>query len=95
MATHSSILACEIPWTGEPGGLQSMGLQKSQTLKDEPPRLVGNQYATGDHWRNNSIKNEETGPKPKTKTKTKHPVLDVTGDGSKVQWCKEQYCIGT
>ena len=75
--------------------MNSMKRQKDRTLKDEPPRLVGNQYATGDHWRNNSIKNEETGPKPKTKTKTKHPVVDVTGDGSKVQCCKEQYCIGT
>ena len=39
---------------------------------------------------NNSRKNEETEPKQK-----QHPVVDVTGDGSKVQCCKEQYCIGT
>ena len=51
---------------------------------------VGAQYATGDHWRNNSRKNEELEPKQK-----QHPVVDVTGDGSKVQCCKEQYCIGT
>ena len=47
-------------------------------------------YATGDHWRNNSRKNEETEPKQK-----QHPVVDVTRDGSKVWYCKEQYCIGT
>ena len=59
---------------------------KDGTLKDELPRLVGAQYATGDQRRNNSRKNEETEPKQK-----QHPVVDVTGDGSKVQWCKEQY----
>ena len=60
------------------------------TLKDELPRSVGGQYATGEEWRNNSRKNEETEPKQK-----QHTVVDVTGDGSKVQFCKEQYCIGT
>ena len=60
------------------------------TLEDELPRLVGVQYATGDQWRNNSRKNEETEPKQK-----QCPVVDVTGDGSKVQCCKEQHCIGT
>ena len=64
--------------------------QKDMTLKDELPRSVGGQYATGDQWRNNSRKNEETEPKQK-----EHPIVDVTGDGSKVQCCKEQYCIGT
>ena len=54
--------------------------QKDRTMKDEFLRLVGAQYATGDHWRNNSRKNEETEPKQK-----QHPVVDVTGDGSKVQ----------
>ena len=58
------------------------------TLKDELPRSVGAQYATGKQWRNNYRKNEETEPKQK-----QHPVVDVTGDGSKV-W-KEQYCLGT
>ena len=58
-------------------------------LKQELPRSVGAQYATGDQWRNKSRKNEETEPKQKP-----HPVLDVTGDGSKVRCCKEQYCIG-
>ena len=69
--------------------MNSMKRQKDRTLKDELPRLVGAQYATGEKWRNNSGKNEETGPKRK-----QHPVVDVTGDGSKVQCCKEQYCIG-
>ena len=51
---------------------------------------MGAQYATGDQWRNNSGKNEETEPKSK-----QHPVVYVTGEGSKVRCCKEQYCIGT
>ena len=59
------------------------------TLKDELPRLVGAQYATGDQWKNDSRKNEET----KTKQK-QHLAVDVTGDGSKVQCKKQQYCIG-
>ena len=54
------------------------------------PRSVGAQYATGDQWRNNSRKNEDTELKQK-----QHLVVDVTGDGSKVQCCKEQCCIGT
>ena len=66
------------------------GKKKDRTLKDELPRSVGAQYATGDQWRNNSRKNEETEPKQK-----QHQVVDVTGDRSKVQCCKEQYCIGT
>ena len=70
--------------------MNSMKKQKDRTLKDELPRLVGTQYATGDQWRNNSRKNEKTEPKQK-----QHPVVDVIGDGSKVQFCKEQYCIGT
>ena len=64
--------------------------QKERTLKDELPRSVGAQYATGDQWRNKSRKKEEMEPKQK-----QHPVVDVTGDGSKVQCCKEQYYIGT
>ena len=67
-----------------------MKRQKDGTLKKELPRSVGDQYATGDQWRNNSRKNEETEPKQK-----QHLVLDVTGDGSKVCCYKEQYCIGT
>ena len=52
--------------------------QKERTLKDEFPRSVGAQYATGEEWRNNSRKNEEMEPKRKQR-----PVVDVTGDGSK------------
>ena len=70
--------------------MSSMKRQKDRTLKDELPRSVGAQYTTGDHWRNNSRKNEETEPKQE-----QHPVVDVTGDGSKARCCKEQYCIGT
>ena len=70
--------------------MNSMKRQKDRTLKDELPRSVGAQYATGDLWRNNSRKNEETKPKRQQRT-----VVDVTGDRSKVQCCKEQYCIGT
>ena len=68
--------------------MNSMKRQKDKTLKDELPRLVGPQYATGDQWRNNSRKNEEMEAKQK-----QHPVVNVTGDGSKVQW--EQYCTGS
>ena len=59
--------------------MNSMKRQKNRTLKDELPGLVGAQYATGDQWRNNSRKNEETEPKQK-----QHSVVDVTGDRSKV-----------
>ena len=52
--------------------------------------MVGTQYATGEEWINNSRKNEETEPKKK-----QHLVVDVTGDGSKIRCCKEQYCLGT
>ena len=70
--------------------MNSMKRQKDMTLKDELPRLVGAQYATGDQWKNDSRKNEEIEPKQK-----QCPVVDVTIDGSKVRSCKEQYCIGT
>ena len=72
----------ENPWTDE--------RQKERTLKDELPRSVGAQYAIGDQWRNNSRKNEETEPNQK-----QYPVVDVTGDRSKVRCCKQQYYIGT
>ena len=65
-----------------------MKRQKDRTLKEELLRLVGSQYATGDQCRNNSRKNEGMEPKQK-----QYPVVDVTGDRSKVQCCKEQYCI--
>ena len=70
--------------------MKSKKRQKDRTLKDELPRSVGAQYATGDQWRNNSRKNEGMEPKQK-----QHPVVDGTGDRSKVQCCEEQYCIGT
>ena len=70
--------------------MNSMKRQIDRTLKDELPRSVGANYATGDQWRNNSRKNEEMEPKQK-----QHPVVDVAGDRSKVRCCKEQYCIGT
>ena len=59
--------------------MNSMKRQKDGTLKDELPRSVGAQYATGDQWRNNSKKNEGKEPKQK-----QHPVVDVMGDRSKV-----------
>ena len=70
--------------------MNSMKRQNDRILKEELPRSVGAQYATRDQWRNNSRKNEGMEPKQK-----QYPVVDVTGDRSKV-WCfKEQYCIGT
>ena len=67
-----------------------MKRQNDRILKEELPRSVGAQYATGDQWRNNSRKNEEMEPKQK-----QHPAVDGTGDRSKVRCYKEQYCIGT
>ena len=58
--------------------MNSMKRQKDRTLKDELPRSVGAQYATGDQWRNNSRKNEKTEPKQK-----QHPVVDETSNRSK------------
>ena len=63
--------------------MNSMNRQKDRTLKDELPRLVCAQYATGDQWRNNSRKIDEKEPKQK-----QHPVMDVTGDGNKVECVK-------
>ena len=56
-----------------------MKRQKDRTLKDELPRSVGAQYATGDQWRNNSRKYEQTELKQK-----QYPVVNVTGDGSTI-----------
>ena len=70
--------------------MNSIKRQKDRTLKDELPRSVGAKYAAGDQWRNNSRKNEAMEQKQK-----QHPVVDVTGDRSNAQCCKEQYCIGT
>ena len=69
--------------------MNSMKRQKDQTLKDERPKSVDAQYATGDQWSSNSRKNEGMEPKQK-----QYPVVDVTGDRSKAWCCKEQYCIG-
>ena len=70
--------------------MNTLKRQKHMTLKDELSRSVGAQYSTGEERRNNSRKNEETEPKQK-----QYPLVDMTGDRSKVQCCKEQYCIGT
>ena len=70
--------------------MNSMERQNDRILKEELPRSAGAQYATGDQWRNNSRKDEGMEPKQK-----QYPVVDATGDRSKVQCCKEQCCIGT
>ena len=67
-----------------------MKKQKDMTLKDKFVRSVGVKYAAGDQRRNNSRKNEEMEPKHE-----QCPVVDVTGNGSKIQCCKEQYYVGT
>ena len=69
--------------------MSSMKRQNNRIMKEELPRLVGAQYATGYQWRNNSRKNEVMEPKRK-----EYPVVDVTGDRIKVRCCKEKYCIG-
>ena len=70
--------------------MNSRKRQYDRIPKEELPRSLGAQYATGDQWRNNSRKNEEMEPKQK-----QYPVVDVTGDRSKIRCCKEQCCIGT
>ena len=70
--------------------MNSMKRQNDRILKEELPRSVDTQYATGDQWRNNSRKNEGMEPKQK-----QYPVVDVTGDRSKVRCCKKQHFIGT
>ena len=67
-----------------------MKRQNDRILKEELTRSVGAQYATGEQWRNNSRKNKGMEPKQK-----QYPVVDVTGNRSKVRCCKEQYCRGT
>ena len=69
--------------------MNSVKRQNDRIPKEEIPRSVGAQYATGDQRRNNSRKNGGMEPKQK-----QYPVVDVTGDRSKVQCYKEQYCIG-
>ena len=70
--------------------MNNMERHKDRTLKEELPRSVGAQYATGDQWRNNPRKNEGMEPKQK-----QHPFVDGICDRSKIRCCKEQYCIGT
>ena len=70
--------------------MNGMKRQNDMVLKEKLPRSVDAQYATGDQWRNNSRKNEGMEPK-----QNQYPVVDVNDDRSKVQSCKEQYCIGT
>ena len=70
--------------------MNSMKRQNDMTLKEEVPRVVCAEYASGGEQRNNSRRNEEAEPKWK-----RCPVVDATGGESKVRCCKEQYCIGT
>ena len=70
--------------------MNSVKRENDSILKEELPRSVGAQCATRNQWRNNSRKNEGMEPKQK-----QYPAVDVAGDRSKVQCCKEQYCIGT
>ena len=70
--------------------MNSMKRQNDRIPKEELPRSLGVQYATGDQWRNNSRKNEGMEPKQK-----QYPAMDVTGDRSKIRCYKYQYCIGT
>ena len=70
--------------------MNSMKRQNDRILKEVLPRSVGAQYATGDQWRNNYRNNEGIEPNQK-----QYPAVDVTGDRSKVQHCKDQYWIGT
>ena len=69
--------------------MESMKRLNDRILKEELPRSVGAQYATGDQWRNNSRKTEGMEPK-----QNQYPAVGVTGDRHKVQCCKEQCCIG-
>ena len=70
--------------------LNNMKREKDMTMKDEPPMSVGVQYATEEEQSNSSRKNEEAEPKWKG-----CPVVDMSGDDSKVQCCNKQYCIET
>ena len=83
MANHFSISCLENP-------MSSMKRQKDRTVKNELPVSVGAQYATGDQWTNNSRKKEGVEPK-----QNQHPVVNVTGNRSKIECYKEEYCIGT
>ena len=80
----------QLPYSCLENPVNSMKRQNDRIPKEELPRSVGAQYATGDHWRNNSGKNKGMELK-----QNQYPVVYVTGDRSKVRCCKEQYCIGT
>ena len=79
-----------LQYSGLENPTNSMKRQNDRILKEGLCRSVDAQYATGDQWRNNSRKNEGMEPKQK-----QYSVVDVTGERSNVQCCKEQYCIGT
>ena len=83
-------LTCILQYPCLENPMNSVKRKKDRTLKDELPRSVGAQYAAGEDRAITPQKNKDTKPKGK-----QHPVVDVTGDRSKVQCCKEQYCIGT
>ena len=76
MANHSQYSCLENP-------MNRMKRKNDKILKEELPRSVGEHYDTGDQWRNNSRKNEGMEPKQK-----QYPTVDVTGDRSKVRFCK-------
>ena len=73
-----------LPYSCLENPMSSMKRQNDRILKEELPRSIGAQYATGDEWSNNSRKNEGMEPKQK-----QYQVVDVTGDRSKVCCCKE------
>ena len=91
LETHSTnLIELEASNLNHENPINSMKRRKDRTLKDELPRSLGAQYATGDQWTNNSRKNEGMEPKQK-----QYPAVDVTGGRSKIRCSKEQYCIGT
>ena len=88
---HPGLISFRMDWLDLlENPMNSMKRQNDRILKGELPGSVDAQYVNGDQWRNNSRKDEGMEPKQK-----QYPVVDVTGDRSKVQCCKEQYCIGT
>ena len=79
-----------LPYSCLENSMNSMKRQNDRIPKEEFPRSLGAQYATGNQWRHNSRKNEGMEPQQK-----QYPVVDVTGNRNKVRCCKEQYCIGS
>ena len=86
----ASLFLLELFLHSSPVAYWALYEQYEMAMEDALPRSVGTQYATGEEWRNNSRNNEEAEPKQK-----QSPAVDGTGDGSKFQCCKEQYCVGT